>query len=151
MGGRTEAITRAAGRRAGPVLVAVGAGGSTAALTFVYVGVRRVVSTGGYCSGGGAYAIAHRCDRAATLLLLVAIIGLLTFGGLLAAGTALLRGPMLGVGLWIGGALFGILGWNFITLGANPPNDGGGGAALIVAGAVFGLMAVGGLVPAVQM
>jgi hypothetical protein len=150
MGGNTETMARSAGRRAGPVLTAVGAAGTTAALAVVYAGAHRVVSGGGYCAGGGAYAVAHRCDRAGTVVLLFGILGILTFGALLLAGTALLRGPLLDVMLSTGGTLLGILGWNFISVGINPPHDAPAGAGLIVSGAVLCLMALGGLVPVVR-
>lgn len=83
----------------GRVLVAIAAAGTTASLIVVYTALRAVLSSGGFCAGGGAYAVAHQCVRSDTVLLLCGTLGMLTFGGLLAVATAWLRGPVTPVGL----------------------------------------------------
>ena len=69
----------------GRVLVAIAAAGTTASLIVVYTALRAVLSSGGFCAGGGAYAVAHQCVRSDTVLLLCGTLGMLTFGGLLAS------------------------------------------------------------------
>jgi hypothetical protein len=135
----------------GRALVAIAAAGSTASLIVVYTALRAVLSSGGFCAAGGAYAIAHRCDRSDTVLLLLGALGVLTFGGLLAAATAWLRGPVTKVGLSLWVALSATLGWNFIDLGAGPPHTMGANPGLIALGGAFGLMTLIGLTPLVRL
>jgi hypothetical protein len=60
-------------------------------------------------------------------------------------------GNVLGVGLLMWSALFGALGWNFIQLAINPPHGQGSTGGWVVSGAVFELMALGGLIPVLVM
>jgi hypothetical protein len=109
-----------------------------------------MVQSGGACASGGPYAIAagHECGSEAVLLI-VGILALLAFGGLFAAATSAGGGPGSGMDasflMWA--ALFGALGFNFPSLGFDPPPAVSGAGGWIVAGVVFELMALGGLLP----
>jgi hypothetical protein len=149
--GATEAVVRAKQVLVGRALVAIAAAGSTASLIVVYTSLRAVLSSGGFCAGGGAYAIAHQCDRSDTVLLLSGALGMLTCGSLLVAATAWLRGPVMRVSLSLWVALFATLGWNLIDLGADRRPMMGAGTGLIVAGAALWLMTLIGLTPLVRV
>ena len=139
-------------RTTGPLLVALGAAGFTACLVCVYSGMRDVMRTsGGFCASGGPYVIAHQCNSGDVRLLLVGILGGLVCAGLLAGATAWLEGPVLGVSLLMWSALFGALGWNFIYSALNPPRGQGSTGGWIASGAVFWLLALGGLIPVLVM
>ena len=86
-----------------------------------------------------------------TVLLLLGALGVLTFGGLLAAVTAWLRGPVTKVGLSLWVVLSATLGWNFIDLGAGPPHAMGANPGLIALGGAFALMTLIGLTPLVRL
>ena len=140
-------------RRLAPLGVFAGAAGFAAGLTCVYLAMRDLmVEAGGSCASGGPYAIAagHECGSEAVLLV-VGILALLFFGGLFAAATAAGGGPGSGMDaaflMWA--ALFGALGFNFLQLGFDPPPTVSGAGGWIVAGIVFELMALGGLLPLV--
>jgi hypothetical protein len=153
-GGEPQRPDRPRGlRRLVPLGVFVGAAGFAAGLTCVYLAMRDLmVEAGGTCASGGPYAVAagHECGSEAVLIV-AGIVALLVFGGLFAASTAASGGPGSGMDaaflMWA--ALFGALGFNFLQLGFDPPPTVGGGGAWIVCGIVFGLMALGGLVPLV--
>lgn len=135
-------------------LVAVLAGALLFAggLTATSGGMRHVIAeNGGSCASGGPYEVSagQRCDSGATGLLVGGIVGLLIGGGILLAGSAA-HGGWQGTGvagvMW--GALFGVLGFNFIQFGLEPPDSyAGSGSAvgLLVPGIVFWLMALPGL------
>lgn len=138
-------------RRLAPLGVFLGAAGFAAGLTCAYLAMRDLmVESGGACASGGPYAIAagHECGSEAGLLI-AGILALLFFGGLFAAATAAGGGPGSGMDaaflMWA--ALFGALGVNFLTLGFDPPPSVSGAGGWIVAGVVFELMALGGLLP----
>jgi hypothetical protein len=150
--GALGTMARASRQSAGRALLAVAAAGATVSLVVVYHGVRGVLASGGFCAGGGAYAIAHQCDRAETVMLLLGVLGMLTFGGLLVAVTAWRHGPIVPMALVLWVAVFGTLAWNLIDLGADPPRAAAGAdVGLIVSGAAFGLMALSGLAPLVRL
>ncbi len=133
-------------------VVAVGAAGFTIGLVALYTGMRDVMRTsGGFCANGGPYVIANQCSSRDVHLILVGIAGILVFGLILAIGTALLRGPMLGSSLAMWATLFGALGWNFIALGFTPPPGSSASGGWIASGVVFWLMAAAGLVPVLVM
>jgi hypothetical protein len=135
-------------RLLGIPLTLVGGAGFAAALAALYVGMRHVMRTqGGFCASGGPYAIAHRCSGSDTQLILFGVFGMLLGGLALLIGLGLLEGPLAGVGLAMWAALFGVLGWNFISLGFSPPRGMSGGGGWIASGVVFWLMAAGGLIP----
>jgi len=145
------------GRRPGarrwlaPLGVFVGAAGFAAGLTCTYLAMRDLmVNSGGSCASGGPYAVAagHECGSEATLLF-VGIVALLIFGAVFAGATSAGGGPGSGMdaGFLMWAALFGALGFNFLQLGFDPPEDMSGAGGWIVAGVIFELMALGGLVP----
>jgi hypothetical protein len=149
-----ERPRRSRAQRLAPLGVLVGAAGFAAGLTCAYLAMRDLmVNSGGTCASGGPYAVAagHECGSEAGLLV-AGIFALLIFGGVFAAATT--AG---GAGGWGSGgmdagflmwaALFGALGFNFLSLGLDPPPDMNGAGGWIVAGAIFELMALGGLVP----
>jgi len=140
-------------RRVAPLGVFVGAAGFAAGLTCAYLAMRDLmVTSGGSCASGGPYAVAagHECGSEATLLIL-GIVALLVFGGLFAAATSAGGGAGSGMDasflMWA--ALFGALGFNFLSLGVAPPENVSGASGWIVAGVAFELMALGGVVPLV--
>jgi hypothetical protein len=135
----------------GRVLAAIAAAGTTASLIVIYAALRAVLNSGGFCVAGGAYAVAHHCHRSDTVLLLTGTLGMLTFGGLLTAATAWMRGPLMQVGLALWVALFATLGWNFIDRAVNPAGAMGTNGGLIAAGVALGLMTLIGLTPLVRL
>lgn len=138
-------------RRLAPLGVVVGAAGFAAGLTCAYLAMRDLmVNSGGACASGGPYQVAagHACGSEATLLFL-GIVGLLLFGALFAGATSAGGGPGSGMdaGFLMWAALFGALGFNFLSLGFDPPASMSGAGGWVVAGVVFELMALGGIVP----
>jgi hypothetical protein len=130
------------------LLVAVGAAGVTACLISAATGMRDVmVLDGGTCASGGPYVVAHECTSADMRLLMIGILGTLVSAGFGLAGTSMLGGRAVVAGLLIWAALFGTLGWNFVDLGLNPP-EGMSDTGWQYTGALFWLMAAGGLIPA---
>jgi hypothetical protein len=146
---------RPAGRRSAREWLAlagvlVGALGFAASLTCVYMGMRDLmVHAGGVCASGGPYQVAagHQCSSGQTGLLLGGVLAMVVLGGLYAAATN--AGGGLGsttdASALMWAALFGSLGFNFLSLGFQPPPGQSGGAGGIITGAVFELMALGGL------
>jgi hypothetical protein len=104
-------------------------------------------TSGGFCASGGPYVIAHQCSGGDIRLLMIGIFGMLISAAVLGIATAWLDGPATGVGLLMWAALFGALGWNFIGLSISPPKGQTGTGGWIASGAVFWLMALGGLIP----
>lgn len=149
--GATETMAGTRQMLVGRVLVAIAAAGTTASLIVIYAALRAVLSSGGFCVASGAYAVAHHCNRSDTVLLLMGTLGMLTFGGLLTAATAWMRGPVMQVGLALQVALFATLGWNFINRGANPTGAMGANGGLIATAVALGLMTLIGLTPLVRM
>jgi hypothetical protein len=132
-------------------LVAVVAGlGFLASVAAAYKGMRDVmVTSGGMCASGGPYAIVqgHQCNATTVGYLLGGIGGMVVLGGITLALTSAADGPVMETGLIGWAALFGALGFNFISLGFSPPKGMSGGGPWIVCGVVFWVMAIGGLVP----
>jgi hypothetical protein len=138
-------------RRLAPLGVFAGAAGFAAGLTCAYLAMRDLmINSGGSCASGGPYQVAagRECGSEAGLLI-AGIFALLIFGGLYAAATSARGGPGSGMdaGFLMWAALFGALGFNFLTLGFDPPANMSGAGGWIVAGVVFELMALGGVVP----
>jgi hypothetical protein len=139
-------------RLLGVPLTLAASGGFAAALVSLYLGMRDVMRTsGGFCASGGPYVVAHQCSSSDVKLILFGVFGMLWAGFGVMIGLALLRGPLLAAGLLMWTALFGVLGWNFLSLGFSPPPAQTGGGAWIACGVVFELMAAGGLIPVVMM
>jgi hypothetical protein len=140
-------------RRLAPFGVFAGAAGFAAGLTCAYLAMRDLmIDSGGSCASGGPYAVAagHECGSEAGLLI-AGIFGLLIFGAVFAGATSAGGGPGSGMDasflMWA--ALFGALGFNFLQLGFDPPENMSGAGGWIVAGVIFELMAIGGVVPLV--
>lgn len=133
------------------VAVFVGAIGFAASLTCVYSAMRDLmVNSGGFCASGGPYQInpGQVCESGQIWLLLGGIVLGLIFAGALVAASSWYGGWRLsGVALLLWAALFGALGWNFISLGIDPPENMSGAVGWIICGIVFWLMALGGLIP----
>jgi hypothetical protein len=137
-------------RTTGKLFAVVTGLGFLASLAAAYKGMRDVmVTSGGFCASGGPYAIAqgHQCNGTTVAYLLGGIGGMVVLGGITLVLIDAADGPAIEVGLIGWAALFGALGFNFISLGFNPPKNMGGGGAWILCGVVFWAMAIGGLVP----
>jgi hypothetical protein len=104
---------------------------------------------GGFCASGGPYVVARQCSGGDMRLLMAGILGGLLCTAILVAATAGLglTGSRAALLAWTG--MFGLLGWNFISLGLHPAGSGGtsGSSGWLVSGGVFWLLAAGGLVP----
>lgn len=130
------------------IFVLLGAAGFSASLTAVYSAMRDLMYSGGSCASGGPYAIQNECTGGQVALLVGGILAIIVFGGVLAAASSRYGGAsFLGAGLLMWAALFGALGFNFIQLGFDPPQNMHGAAGWILSGVVFWLMALGGLIP----
>jgi hypothetical protein len=137
-------------RTAAKLAAAVAGLGFLASVAAAYKGMRDVmVTSGGFCASGGPYAIAqgHQCNTSAVAYLLAGIGGMVVLGGITLVLTSAADGPAMETGLIGWAVLFGALGFNFISLGFNPPKNVGGGGAWILCGFVFWAVAIGGLVP----
>jgi hypothetical protein len=111
-----------------------------------------MVSKGGACASGGPYVIGSHCTSGQVHLLTFGMLGLFVFGAVYFGFMAWDDGPVLGTALFGWAVLFGLLGWNFIYLGAvNKPAGQTGTSGWVVSGVVFWAMALGGLVPAVLL
>jgi hypothetical protein len=111
-----------------------------------------MTSRGGFCASGGPYVIGSHCTSGQVRLLTFGMLGLFVFGGMYFAFMAWYQAPLLGPLLFMWAALFGVLGWNFIDLGAiDKPAGQGSTGGWVTSGVVFWLMALGGLVPAAVM
>jgi hypothetical protein len=134
-------------RLLGAACVIAGAAGVAACLLAASAGMRDVMVTdGGSCASGGPYVVAHQCSGADMRLLLVGILGGLVATAILASGSAVLgRGSSAGLLAWV--ALFGLLGWNFISMVVHPAAGQQGASGWLISGVVFWVLAAGGLVP----
>ena len=134
-------------RLIGFLLAIAGAAGFTACLKSLVAGMEDVINTdGGSCASGGPYVVAHQCSGTDTRLIMVGILGGLVAAAVYAGGTSALGRPASSAGLLIWTALFGLLGWNFISTGQHPPAGHGTLSGLLFTGAMFVLMALGGLI-----
>lgn len=129
-------------------IAAIGAAGFAASLTGLYVGMRDVMEVGGFCARGGPYVIGTECTDGQVILMVVSVLGLLVFWGVHAAGTSLGGRSAFATSLLMWGAIFGALGWNFLYMGLDPPQQVGSAWGWIVSGVVFWAMALAGLIPA---
>lgn len=131
---------------------AVATAGFAVALAGVYDGMRKVmVEAGGFCASGGPYEIAQECSDEQMALLAGGIVGMLVCWGLFAGIASWAGWGALGGSLLMWAAVFGALGWNFVDLGLDPPGPDDSASGWIVSGAVFWLLALGGLLPALAM
>ena len=121
-----------------------GAAAFTACLLSLVSGMQDVVKTdGGYCASGGPYVIANQCSSSDIRLIMIGIFGALIAAGFYAGGSAGLGSKAASAGLLLWAALFGTLGWNFLSAGRS------GASGLLFTGVLFLAMAVGGLIPLV--
>jgi hypothetical protein len=131
-------------------LVLVGAAGFAFALSSLYLAMADVmVTNGGQCASGGPYQIAdgHQCSGSTVGMTLGGIFGMIAAGVVLLVGASRMTGSRMGdLGFVMWAALFGSLGWNFLRLGFDPPDDAGLQWGWIVPGVLFWLMAAPGVV-----
>ena len=119
-----------------------GATAFTACLLALVDGMRDVAQTdGGFCASGGPYVIAHQCSSSDIRLIMICIFGALIAAGFYAGGSAGLGSKAASAGLVLWAALFGTLGWNFVSIGHS------GAPGMLFTGVLFLAMAVGGLIP----
>ena len=119
-----------------------GAMAFTACLLALVDGMRDVAQTdGGFCASGGPYVIAHQCSSSDVRLIMIGIFGALIAAGFYAGGSAGLGSKAASAGLVLWAALFGTLGWNFVSIGHS------GAPGMLFTGVLFLAMAVGGLIP----
>ena len=120
-----------------------GATAFTACLLALVDGMRDVMQTdGGFCASGGPYVIAHQCSSSDIRLIMIGIFGALIAAGFYAGGSAGLGSKAASAGLILWAALFGTLGWNFVSVGRHS-----GASGMLFTGVLFLAMAVGGLIP----
>ena len=120
-----------------------GATAFTACLLALVNGMRDVMQTdGGFCASGGPYVIAHQCSSSDIHLIMIGIFGALIAAGFYAGGSAGLGSKAASAGLILWAALFGTLGWNFVSVGRHS-----GASGMLFTGVLFLAMAVGGLIP----
>ena len=116
-----------------------GATAFTACLLALVDGMRDVAQTdGGFCASGGPYVIAHQCSSSDIRLIMIGIFGALIAAGFYAGGSAGLGSKAASAGLVLWAALFGTLGWNFVSIGHS------GAPGMLFTGVLFLAMAVGG-------
>jgi hypothetical protein len=126
--------------------------GFLAAVAAAYKGMRSVMtSSGGFCASGGPYAIApgHHCSGSEVDYVMFGIIGGLLFAAAAVAAASWARWSAFGTAMTFWAVAFGALGWNFMSLGFDPPHGQNGGTGWIVCGVVFWAMALGGVVPVI--
>ena len=129
-----------AARRRDVALVMVAAFGLAMSITFVWLGMRAVMSIGGACADGGPFVPVRPCPDGVPAAMVLGMLGLFGFGGLgMYAGSAIGGGwvalPLLG---WP--ALFLSLGWNFLDFGFNPGPGFGWEWGWLIPGILFVLM-----------
>jgi hypothetical protein len=135
-------------RLAGAVLTLIGAAAFTACLWSVATGMRDVMRLdGGSCGTGGPYVIAHQCSDGDVRLLMIGIFGGLLSAAFYAGGTSALGRPASAAGLVAWCAMFGTLGWNFLSQYLHPVAGQSGSVGFLIPGVLFELMAIGGLIP----
>ena len=115
------------GRRlTGVLLTIAGAASVTVCLASASGGFRDVMRTdGGFCASGGPSVIVNQCSAGDVRMITVGVMGGLVAAAIYAAGTRLLgrSASSAALALWV--ALFGALGWNFISLGLRPAAETG--------------------------
>ena len=126
-------------RLAAALVALAGATAFTVCLLAVVGGMRDVAQTdGGFCASGGPYVIAHQCSNSDVRLIVIGIFGALLAAGFYAGGTAGLGSRAASAGLLLlWAALFGTLGWTFLSAGHHSG---------LFTGVLFLAMAAGGLI-----
>jgi hypothetical protein len=126
--------------RAG-VIILLALAGTACSITLVFLAMRSVMEVGGACADGGPFVVAQPCPKGVPALLVGGV-----FGGLLCTGISLSLGAkhnLRNLGIFAWSALFLSLGYNFLDLGLDPPEDQSAAWAWLLCAAVFALM--GGL------
>lgn len=126
----------------------VGSVGFAAAVTAIYIGMRDVMITaGGFCASGGPYVVANQCSEGQIALMTGGMFAIFVFGGILLASSSGYGGTSFGgTALLMWAALFGALGFNFMQLGIDPPQQTSAAWSWIICGVVFWIMALPGLI-----
>lgn len=128
------------------ILYLLGIAGVAAGITLLFLGMRAVMDVGGMCAEGGPYVIETTCPEGVPIVMLLGIFG--SLGSLFLAGW---KGIAIGEGavsvLFLGWpALFGVLGFNFLQYGFDPPGDDPGWAwGWLICGVLFWAIAFGPL------
>ena len=131
-------------------LYLLGVAGTAAGITLLFLGMRAGMDVGGMCAEGGPYAIETHCPQGATVGTMLGI-----FLGLGSAFLAGWEGASIGGGagsivLLAWPALFGVLGFNFLQYGFDPPgSDPAWDWSWLICGIIFEVMALGPLLIAV--
>jgi len=112
--------------------------GVAAAITIVFLSMRRVMEIGGACAQGGPFVPIRPCPRGVAGLLVGGIWGGMILAFVYIAFAVRLRVPSLGGLLWP--ALFLSLGWNFLEYGVAPPSGDGLAWGWLICGVIFVLM-----------
>ena len=134
------------------VLYLVGIAGIAAAITMLYLGMQPVMNIGGMCAEGGPYVIQHTCPKGVAEVTMLAFIM-----GTAAVFLALWKGSAVGhhatAAVFLAWpALFGVIGFNFLQNGLDPPGDDPGWAwGWLITGIVFETMAFGPLLGAIWL
>jgi MFS family permease len=126
------------------LLYLVGVAGIAASITLLFLGMRAVMDVGGFCAEGGPYVIEQHCPEGAPAATLLAF--LLGFASLFLAGWkgSAISEAATSVLFLAWPALFGVLGFNFLQYGFDPPGDDPGWAwGWLICGVVFWAMAFG--------
>jgi hypothetical protein len=118
-----------------------------AGITLLFFGQRAVMDIGGFCAEGGPYVIETSCPEGSSAATLLGVFGGLA-GFIVALFAAMAIGARaLGLLLLAWPALFGVVGFNFLQYGLDPPGEDAGWAwGWLVCGVVFWAMAFGPLV-----
>jgi hypothetical protein len=125
-------------RLAAALVALAGATAFTVCLLAVVGGMRDVAQTdGGFCASGGPYVIARQCSNSDVRLIVIGIFGALLAAGFYAGGTDGLGSRAASAGLLLWAALFGTLGWTFLSAGHHSG---------LFTGVLFVAMAAGGLI-----
>jgi hypothetical protein len=128
------------------LLYLLGIAGLAAGITLLFLGQRAVMDIGGFCAEGGPYVIESTCPEGTSFATLLGI-----FGGMAGLFLALWKGAAIGeraagVVFLAWPALFGVVGFNFLQYGLDPPGDEPGWAwGWLICGVVFWGMAFGPL------
>jgi hypothetical protein len=117
----------------------------------MYLGMRSVMDVGGSCADGGPYVSAQPCPDGATPALLLGIFGGFGFGFLASIGGIGVGGIWAATPILAWSALFGSLGWNFISYGIVSPPGGELDWGWAICGILFWAMAAFPLLGVISM
>jgi hypothetical protein len=134
------------------VLYFVGVAGIAAAITLLFLGMRPIMDVGGMCAEGGPYVIQQHCPEGSGLVYFLGFMG-----GTAAIFLTAWKGSSIGGGAgsvvflaWP--AAFGVIGFNFLQSGFDPPGEDPGWAwGWLTTGIVFEATAFGPLLLALLL